>query len=503
MKVLLDTNIIIHREANRVLNEDIGVLFNWLDSLHYEKFVHPLSIEELETYKDNEIVRTIKAKIQQYQLLYALSENDIAIQDLLSRDDNGNSMNDTLILKELYNGRVDFLISEDKGIHKKAGILGISGKVYKIDSFIAKCRAENPDLKDYKVLAVKKEYFGNINIKDSFFDSFKKDYAEFENWFGNKSQKRAYICSIDERIKAFLYIKIEKKGSESYKDISPQFSHKKRLKIGTFKVTSYGLKLGERFLKVIFDNAMSNKVDEIYVTIFDKRDEQKRLIGLLEDWGFSYWGTKGTINGEEKVFVKDFSLEIADRSSPRSTFPFISKKAKRYIVPIRADYHTELFPDSILTNESSDNFMDNAPHRNAMKKVYISRSIYRSLNSGDIILFYLAKGSRYKSVISTIGIVESVVTDIKNEHEFLEICRKRSVFDNKQLKKLWNEKPSDRPFVVNFLYVKSLPTPKVILDNLMKLGAIEGPPRGFEFISRKKFNVMMKEAKADASYFIN
>lgn len=28
MKVLLDTNIIIHREANRVINKDIGLLFS-------------------------------------------------------------------------------------------------------------------------------------------------------------------------------------------------------------------------------------------------------------------------------------------------------------------------------------------------------------------------------------------------------------------------------------------------------------------------------------------
>ena len=59
------------------------------------------------------------------------------------------------------------------------------------------------------------------------------------------------------------------------------FSPKKRLKIGTFKVISNGLRLGERFVKIIFDNALKNHVQEIYVTIYDKRSEQKRLIELL------------------------------------------------------------------------------------------------------------------------------------------------------------------------------------------------------------------------------
>ena len=51
-------------------------------------------------------------------------------------------------------------------------------------------------------------------------------------------------------------------------------------------------------LKIIFDNALKNRVQEIYVTIFDKRPEQLRLIELLEQWGFYYWGTKGN----EKVY---------------------------------------------------------------------------------------------------------------------------------------------------------------------------------------------------------
>ena len=29
MKALLDTNIIIHREASKVINQDIGVLYRW------------------------------------------------------------------------------------------------------------------------------------------------------------------------------------------------------------------------------------------------------------------------------------------------------------------------------------------------------------------------------------------------------------------------------------------------------------------------------------------
>ena len=35
MKALLDTNILIHREASKVINQDIGILFRWLDREKY------------------------------------------------------------------------------------------------------------------------------------------------------------------------------------------------------------------------------------------------------------------------------------------------------------------------------------------------------------------------------------------------------------------------------------------------------------------------------------
>ena len=41
MRVLLDTNILIHREAATVVRQDIGKLFFWLDRLKYQKWVHP------------------------------------------------------------------------------------------------------------------------------------------------------------------------------------------------------------------------------------------------------------------------------------------------------------------------------------------------------------------------------------------------------------------------------------------------------------------------------
>ena len=496
MRVLLDTNIIIHREAGKIRNPDIGILFNWLDKLKADKCVHPLTIEELKKHLDPETVRTMGIKVANYTTLktQAAFDGDIKqVSDSVDKDEN--DVSDSRILNEVCAGRVDFLISEDKKIHLKAQLLNIAEKVFKIDTFLEKVTAENPDLVDYKVLAVKKQYFGEVNLADPFFDSFREDYQDFDKWFNRKADEISYVCYQNDVLSAFLFLKMEDEN-ENYSDITPIFTKKRRLKIGTFKVTSNGYKIGERFLKIIFDNAHAQKVNEIYVTIFDKTTEHERLIALLEEWGFKYHGTKATTTGDEKVFVREFDRDAPiNLSNPKLTYPYISRDSDVYIVPIYPAYHTELFPDSILKTESPKEFVENEPHRNALSKVYISRSHERNLKSGDIIVFYRT-GGIYAGVATTVGVVESVVTNIQDEASFIALCRKRSVFTDDELKKHWNYNKYDRPFIVNFLYVASYPKRpnlKWLIENNV-IPSVTDVPRGFRKISREDFDNIAKYA---------
>ena len=295
--------------------------------------------------------------------------------------------------------------------------------------FLKKVTAENPDFINYNVLAVKREYFGNINLGDDFFESFRNDYNGFDKWFNGKAgnNDKAYVCYETDILKAFLFLKVEDE-IENYSDINPIFTKKRRLKIGTFKVVSNGLRIGERFLKIVFDNARQYKVNEIYVTIFDSRPELLSLIALLEQYGFKYYGIKTSTSGTEKIYVRDFSKH-ADEVEPKLTFPWLSKTSIVYIIPIKPQYHTELFPDSKLRTESLDDFVDNKPHRNAISKVYVSHSLTRDLHSGDIIVFYRSGDKHPKihsGVATTIGIVENIFIP-KNVNELVEICRKRTV----------------------------------------------------------------------------
>lgn len=508
MKALLDTNIIIHREASKVINQDIGTLFKWLDKAKFIKCVHQITIDELNKNSNLYIRNAFNAKIRSYDILKMIAPLKDEVKAVSNKIDvTENDKNDTLLLNEVYSDRVDIFISEDKKIHMKAQLLGIEDKVYTIDSFLEMVVSENPELIDYNVLAVKQEYFGNISIDDNFFDSLKEDYPGFEKWFNRKAEDKAYITYNKGKILSFLYLKTET-SEESYSDIIPIFTPKKRLKVGTFKVVSNGVRLGERFLKIIFDNAIINKVDEIYVTIFNRTEEQIRLISLMEEWGFEEFGTKG-INGE-LVYVRCFARRF-DIENPKKTYPFISKSSNVFLIPIYPKYHTELLPDSFLRTESPKDFVENEPHRNAISKIYISRSVNRNIKKGDILIFYrtapYGKSAYYHSVITTIGIVDEKIDNIQNEKEFVLRSRKRSIFTDEYLKEFWNYNPNYRPFLIRFLSVYSFQLGnRINRKNLLDMGILKGTEnelRGLREISKEQFIHILKDAKVNESFIVD
>jgi hypothetical protein len=111
--------------------------------------------------------------------------------------------------------------------------------------------------------------------------------------------------------------------------------------------------------------------------------------------------------------------------------------------------------------------------------------------------------SVYTSVATTIGVVQDLITDIPDLKAFILACRKRSVFPDKELKKWWDWFPNARPFVVNFLYVYSLPK-RPTLEVLDKIGMVKASavPRGFARITSESFEKLLKVSNADTRFIV-
>ena len=132
MKILLDTNIVIHRETKDPINEDIGTLFWWLDKLGYEKCVHNVTYDEISKNQNAEARKAFLVKLKSYRLLPTVARLRPETQRLSDKYDiTENDKNDTILVNEVFCGRVDLLITEDRKIHDKALELGIESKVLK------------------------------------------------------------------------------------------------------------------------------------------------------------------------------------------------------------------------------------------------------------------------------------------------------------------------------------------------------------------------------------
>ncbi|GGM81689.1 hypothetical protein GCM10010967_11810 [Dyadobacter beijingensis] len=290
--------------------------------------------------------------------------------------------------------------------------------------------------------------FKNIDLSDPFFDSLKEDYKEFGKWFEKKAltSDKAYILS-DEGIQAFLYLKLEK---EAITDVNPNLEPALRLKVGTFKVNPHGTRLGERFIKRIFDHAIKSGVSAIYVTAFEKH---KQLINLLMAYGFERHGTKASENGQETVLLKN--LERSSTGILMNYPRFSTKNHKKFLLAIYPEYHTRLFPDSILNNESFDIIQD-VSHTNSIHKIYVTSMDVSGLNPGDLLVIYRTGDGQapahYRAVVTSVCVVEEVKSknDFSSLADFLRYCETYSVFSADELAEWYRDKK--RLYVIKMLY---------------------------------------------------
>lgn len=282
--------------------------------------------------------------------------------------------------------------------------------------------------------------FRQINLQDSFFDTLRADYAEFPAWFSRKAEQNefAYVLVDGRAIDGFMYLK-EEMGPIT--DISPNLPSGKHLKVGTFKFNSHGTRRGERFIKKIFDHALAQDVDSIYVTVFDKHHYLK---DLFSKYGFTVHGTKSTLNGTESVMARSMRNQIG---STLNTYPFVKlNQANPYLLSIYPQFHSRMLPDSILNNETHDIIQD-VSHTNSIHKIYIcGMDMVSSFRPGDNIILYRTsdnKGpARFRSVATSIGVVEEYrnIREFESLQAFLKYCAPYSVFRDDELIRIYNEK---------------------------------------------------------------
>ena len=257
-------------------------------------------------------------------------------------------------------------------------------------------------------------------------------------------------------------LKVEDEN-EDYSRFKEPFEKGVRLKVATFKVANTGNKIGESYIKIIVNEALKNKVDEIYVTVFEK---QEALIKLFSEYGFIQKTTQMTEKAdgsfeEELVFVK----RMNDNTYPN--FDWSNKNT--FIVPIQQQYHEMLFPESETSTQLSFGDLQGVnSYANTIKKAYVCKAPTQQIKPGDILLFYASENKRS---ITTIGIVDNVFSNFSNPEDLYAMAIKRTVYSLEEIKSNF----SSNSKLILFKYYRTLKEP-ITYNNLIKNKLLKNVP---------------------------
>lgn len=187
MKILLDTNILIQRENNTVVPDNIAQLIKIMGELNYKTCIHPLSISEIR--KDGNVSRreVNLSKLSSYPTLdgYPNYLEDAEFVALLTEPTTTNDIIDNQLLYCVYQNLVSHLITEDQALLHKADILGLN-TVYSVNEALEIFSSDLPKSDINLTSTFKIEHPYNIDINDPIFETLKKSYSEFVNTWWKK-----------------------------------------------------------------------------------------------------------------------------------------------------------------------------------------------------------------------------------------------------------------------------------------------------------------------------
>ena len=322
-----------------------------------------------------------------------------------------------------------------------------------------------------------------IPITDSFFDSLRDGYPEFNDWWNNKcvaGRRPCWVVYDNDELAGLVVRKDETGASTDAKQKAGKI-----LKICTFKVSpeKRGIKLGELLLKQVLWFAQKNDYDLAYLTAYTDQDV---LIAMLEFYGFEKTGTKGAQG--EIILERRFSnarLMRVDATpvyeTDRKSYPrFVADAHVRgFVIPIKEDYHDVLYPDLRNARQpgmSRDTEQGAGPRRpgNTIRKVYLCRAPSNLGEPGSILFFYKGKSVENPSQsLTAVGILDDVAL-AKSTEDLMKFTGGRSVYSKKELIN-YQATPDDPVKVINYLLVGYI-DPPISLNELHDTGIFPGHP---------------------------
>lgn len=497
MQLLIDTNILIHLEDNKVIDEQFAKFYQLAISNGHTIFYHPSCAKDLRRDKDSARQEITLSKLQKYT---PMPNPAILTEDFINTvgQKKVNDEVDNVQLFQVQKGYVDYFITEDKGIKDKSNKINLSSKVLSIAEGLLLLKQlhslvipQHPLLEECSVRDIESE------IEQPFFDSLRESYSGFNAWFLRcaRENRKCYLLKVDDKITALLIYHKEKSSSHNLPNINDD-----AIKMCTLKVdeTVFGYRLGELFLNKMFEMCVKGSIKYLYLTVFP---HHTHLINLLSKYGFvidEFLNKEGVKeNRMIKSLIKPKNVE--DVNSIKN-HPFYSDSSiNKFVIPINPKYYFTLFKDGSFraatlfdATESSLNEIEG----NTISKAYLCKSKSLLMKKGDLLLFY---GSKDIASIEPIGILDEVIYT-KDINVIYDKVRRKTVYSDSDLEEMVNGKKEITVLIFRLLYYLEKP----IKQKEIKL--LESYSNNFQTITVLKesdYNNLKQKKYFDERYIID
>lgn len=215
MRILIDTNILINLEDNKIINQSFAQFYRLAISNNCKIIYHPLAIpSDLTKDKNDERRKITLSKLQKYEILEDFSSTPESFHKIVGAKKENDKIDNSQLF-QLHKKYVDYFITEDNGIHQKAKQINLQNKVLKVNEilhFLEECFTikipTHPILKEHSIRDIENMF------DDSFFDSLRDDYGKqsFNSWLKKCAEKnrKCYTLQVESELKAILIYNIEK-----------------------------------------------------------------------------------------------------------------------------------------------------------------------------------------------------------------------------------------------------------------------------------------------------
>ncbi len=476
-RFLLDTNVIIALEPYAGQMEagmtPAATFVRLAMKQGHHVFVHPASRDELAEGSDPTRVQQRMAELKKFDLLAESPISSTISNELGPVELDSNDHRDRRILAALNSNAVNFLVSDDVRLRQRAKRIGVGDRVLTLADAAAMLEGFEPSIAPPPPRVTVLPPYA-LDLEQDIFDSLRIEYQpDFDDWIAkvqaDSSNRECFVIEeADGTYAAIAIVKINESDC-AYPFTQPVS------KISTFKVAEQfsGSRYGELLLKAVLRSHHDHGVGSAYVEV---RPHHQPLIDFLGQFGY----VEGAQSARgELVLLKSF--QPRDESLPPLDYhirygpPAISTDASVFVIPIRAHWHDQLFPECASDAVGDQlTFPDIAgqatrPWGNALRKAYLCNAPTKQVRPGDVILFYRSG----LQVVSVVGVVERTHRTFAPD-EVLNLVAGRTVYGTDDISELATHSRG----VLILLFRKDRDVEPPWTDSeLIANGVLNGPPQ--------------------------